>query len=223
MKTPRHFILIKLMLLSCTPFASQNGFAEDAGWSVVPYVGSSQIGDQSGVIGRAQDISDGPLDVQLDDGFVAGLGLRYDYKNSPWSAEFSWEYRSNDSSTTASDGTELPGGNYASNIFAINGRYAFSRKGAVTPWLGSGLMYVQEIDLDSENVDGERSFSSSGAIGLQFMAGIDYSLSSRFYLSSELRYSSITGIDLDEEGGVGRIANLDYQPLTLGVGVGFRF
>ena len=223
MKTPRHVILIKLLLLSCTPFASQNGFAEDAGWSVVPYVGSSLIGDQSGVIEGAQDISDGPLEVQLDDGFVAGLGLRYDYKNSPWSAEFSWEYRSNDSSTTASDGTELPGGNYASNIFAINGRYAFSRKGAVTPWLGSGLMYVQEIDLDSENVDGERSFSSSGAIGLQFMAGIDYSLSSRFYLSSELRYSSITGIDLDEEGGVGRIANLDYQPLTLGVGVGFRF
>lgn len=223
MKTPKYFNLIKLMLLSCTAFVSQDGLAENAGWSVVPFVGGSLIANQSGDITGAQDISNGPLDVQLDDGFVAGLGLRYDYKNSPWSAEFSWEYRSNDSSTTASDGNELPGGNYASNVFALNGRYAFSRKGAFTPWLGSGLIYVQEIDLDSENADGERSFSNSGEIGLQFMVGLDYSISRRFYLSSELRYSSITGIDLDEEGGAGRIANLDYQPLTLGIGVGFRF
>lgn len=223
MKNQKNLILIKLLLLSCTTLVSQKSVAQDSGWSVVPYVGGSQISDQSGVIAGAQDITDGPIDIQLDGGFVAGLGIRYDYKNSPWSAEFAWEYRSNDSGTTASDGTELPGGNYASNIFALNGRFSFSRKGAFTPWLGTGLTYVQEIDLDSENSDGERSFSNSGVVGIQFMAGVDYSLSSRFYLSSELRYSSITGIDLDEEGGAGNITGLDYQPLTLGLGGGFRF
>lgn len=216
--TPNH-----LRVLAFLAFTTQSAYADPSGWSIVPYVGASQIEDQAGSITATDDISDGAIDVQLDSGFVAGLGLRYDYKNSPWSAEFAWEYRSNDSSTTASNGAQLPEGNYASNIFAINGRYSFSERGALTPWIGAGLSYAQEIDLDSEDVDGERSFASSGAVGIQVMAGFNYALSQRFYLSSELRYSSLAGLDLDEEGGAGRVSDIDYQPLTLGLGIGYRF
>ncbi|MFK7992894.1 MAG: hypothetical protein AB8B87_02070 [Granulosicoccus sp.] len=55
------------------------------------------------------------------------------------------------------------------------------------------------------------------------MAGVDYKLSDRFYLTSELRYGSHTGIDLKEEGGVGRISDINYQPVTFALGVGVRF
>lgn len=197
--------------------------AAGEGWSIVPYIGLSQLGDQSPDIAAADDIADGRLDIAVDSGFTAGLGVRYDYENSRWTSEIGWEYRSNDSETTASDGSVLPDGNYASNTVYVNGRYALSEGKRWTPWIGGGLTWIQEIDLDSENADGERSFENSGSIGFQIMAGVDYDLTDRFYLTSELRYSSQTGLDLDEENGDGRVTDIDYQPVTLGLGAGFRF
>lgn len=197
--------------------------AAGGGWSVVPSVGLSQLGNQTPNVAAAEDIADGSLAISVDSGFTAGLGIRYDYDDSRWASEFGWEYRSNDAETTTSDGQLLPAGNYASNTFYINGRYDLTEGNRLTPWLGGGLTWIQEIDLDSEDVDGERSFSSSGSIGYQLMAGIEYNLTERFYLTSELRYSSQSGLDLEEEGGSGRVTDIDYQPVTLGLGVGFRF
>ena len=197
--------------------------AAGEGWSVVPYIGISQLSNQTPIIGGADDISDGVLGITVDSGFTAGLGIRYDYSDSRWTSEFGWEYRSNDSTTTTADGSLLPSGNYASNTVYVNARYALFEGNRWTPWIGAGLTWFQEIDLDSENSDGERSFSDSGSIGFQVMAGVDYDLNDRFFLTSELRYSSQTGIDLVEEGGSGRVSDIDYQPLTLGVGIGIRF
>lgn len=193
------------------------------GWSVVPYFGLSQLDNQSPTITGADDILDGGLDIAVDPGFTAGLGIRYQYEDSRWSSEFGWEYRSNDSETSTADGSVLPEGNYASNTFFVNGRYALTKANRWTPWVGGGLTWIQEVDLDSEDAQGERSFSDSASIGFQLMAGVDYDLSERFYLTSELRYSSQTGLELEEEDGSGRVTDIDYQPVTLGLGVGFRF
>ncbi|MFK8080648.1 MAG: outer membrane protein [Granulosicoccus sp.] len=192
-------------------------------WSVVPYIGLSQLGDQSANLAGANDIVDGGLDIAVDSGFTAGLGIRFDYEDSRWTSELGWEYRSNDAETTTVDGGVLPAGNYASNTFYINGRYALTEGNRWTPWAGGGLTWIQEVDLDSESTDGERSFSSSGSIGFQVLAGVDYELTERLYLTSELRYSSQTGLDLEEENGDGRVRDIDYQPVTLGLGLGFRF
>lgn len=197
--------------------------AAGEGWSVVPYVGISVLGDQSPDFAGADNIADGPADISVDQGFTAGLGVRYDYPDSRWTSEFGWEYRSNDSDTTVADGTELPGGNYASNVFYINARYALREGRRLTPWLGAGATWIQEVDLDSENADGERSFADSGSIGVQLMAGADYDITDRLYLTGELRYSSQTDIDLSEEGGDGQVTGMDYQPITAGLGIGFRF
>jgi len=160
----------------------------------------------------------------LKDGFTAGLSARYYYPDSRWVSEFGWEYRSNDSTITPAAGAQLPDGNYASNIFYLNGRYRLTEGSSFTPWLGGGVTWTQEVDLDSEDANGERSFSDSGSVGFQLMAGADYDLSDRLYLTGELRYSSQTEIELSEQGGGGAtVTGLDYQPLTLSVGVGVRF
>ena len=197
--------------------------AAGEGWSIVPYVGTSQLGNQSPDLIGSDDLVDGGLDITVDTGFTAGVGLRYDYENSRWASEVGWEYRTNDSQTTTADGNVLPDGNYASNIFYLNGRYALTDGNRWTPWIGGGLTWIQEVDLDSEDANGERSFSESGFVGFQVMAGIDYDVSDRFYLTSELRYMSYNSLDLEEEGGNGRITNIDYQPVTLGLGFGIRF
>ena len=210
--------------LSCSAaLCAMPAQAAGDGWSVVPYIGLSVLGDQSPQIVGADDIVNGDLDVAVDSGFTAGLGVRYGYEDSRWTSEIGWEYRSNDSSTTAANGVSLPDGNYASNTFYLNGRYALTEGSGFTPWLGGGLTWIQEIDLDSENSDGERSFSDSGSIGFQFMAGVDYDLTERLYLSGELRYSSQRSIDLSEESGSGQVTGIDYNPTTLGIGIGYRF
>jgi len=212
-------LAVATALLSSIPSAH----SADKAWSLVPYIGASQVSDQQPSILNADAINDGQLDIAVDAGFTAGLGLRYQYKQSAWATEFGWEYRSNDSSITTAGNTELPSGNYASNIFYINGRYALTNKKRLTPWVGGGLTWIQELDLDSEGADGERSFSGSGSVGYQLMAGLDYELSDSLYLTSDLRYTSFSGIDLNEEGGNGRIVNIDYQPITVGLGLGYRF
>ncbi len=82
---------------------------------------------------------------------------------------------------------------------------------------------MQEIDLDSEASANERSFSDSGSVGFQLMAGLDYQWTDQFYVTGELRYSNLTDLRLSEEGGNGEISGLNYQPLTPGVGIGYRF
>lgn len=215
-------LLSKIALASSLIMTTSASHAAGEGWSVVPYFGFSQLGDQSPAI-SANDLAPGDADVAVDSGFVGGLSVRYDYADSRWNSEFGWEYRSNDSVITTNDGTELDDGNYASNTFYLNGRYSLTEGSKFTPWIGGGLSVVQEVDIDSEGASGERSFEDSGAIGFQLMAGVDFNITDRLYLTSELRYTSFTDLDLAEEDGNGLVTGLDYQPVTAGVGIGFRF
>ncbi len=219
-KTPG---LTAILLSAITTTVVTSTHASDGGWSLVAHVGSSNIEDQSASIINATDITNGPAQVSLDSGFTAGLSVRHDYEGTPWISELGWEYRSNDAQTTTSDNTRLPDGNYASNIFFLNARYQLDSGPSLTPWVGAGITWVQEIDLDSEDPTGERSFSDSGATGYQLMLGADYQLTDNFYITGELRYSGMTGIDLTQEGGSGEVRNLDYQPITLGLGIGYQF
>lgn len=221
--TPQHTLPATVLGLAALAMTTSSTADTRDGWSIVPTVGVSQLGDQSPAISGSDTVADGDLDVAIDAGFVAGLGLRYFYANSRWSSEVAWEYRSNDSTTTAANGAVLPDGNYASNTFFLNGRYDLTDGDTWTPYIGAGLSWLQEVDLDSEDAEGERSFSDSGAVGFQIMAGVNRDLSERFFVTGELRYTNNTGLDLEEENGNGRVTGIDYQPVTLGLGLGVRF
>lgn len=217
---------MKPQYLSCCAIlltAATTTVAKANDWSIVPYTGLSFMQDQSlNLVGLGGGLG-GDADLSLEGGFVAGLSARVHYDDSRWISEFGWEYRSNDATITAEDGSRLPGGNYASNIFYLNGRYRLVESQPITPWLGVGLLWTQEVDLDSENTSGERSFSDSGSIGYQLMAGADYDLSEQFYLTGEIRYSTQHGLELSEETGNGAVTEVDYQSLTMSLGVGYRF
>jgi len=215
--------LSSMVLLLSATVPLQSLAADEAGWSVVPYVGLSALSDQS-ASGTGLAAGDSDVDVLLDNGFTGGLSLRYHY-DSPWSTEVGWEYHSNDSEIRLADGSSLPAGNYASNIFYLNGRYDLALgSGAWQPWVGAGLTVVQEIDLDSESDTGEVSFSDSGSVGFQLMAGVNRPISDKWYFTGEIRYSDQRSLTLtQEEGGAGVIDDIDYQPFTVQLGLGYRF
>ncbi len=209
-----------LTLALATPEAKAEG-----NWYLKPTVGAAFLSSssfrQSGV---AEDGATGNGD--FDSGYFAGIGFGYRFDNG-WSTDLTWEFRTNDiDEVRFSDGTRFTEGNYASNIIYLNGYYTFgtAQDRRWRPYLGAGLGYVQEIDIDLEAGGVENSYSGDGEIAYQVMGGVKYDLSDRWRLQGEARYVSVSGSDLDFEGnGSGQISDIDYDGWTLGLNVVFDF
>ncbi len=197
--------------------------AAETSWSVVPYVGISSLSEQSGTAINVDELDRSGTDVSPGSGFVAGISLRHEYARSRWSSDVGWEYRTNDASTAFVNGDDFAGGDYASNTFYINARYKLNEGRKFTPWLGGGLSVIQEVDLDATRPDQSLSFSSSGSLGWQIMAGVNYDLTRRLYVTTEFRYTAFTDLNLDNEQTRGLVSGIDYDPITLAIGLGFRF
>ena len=216
MNTKQLIAAASISILSSTALATEDT------WFVRPYVGFSQMSDLSSDFTDIDGLS-GDADIDLSGGFTGGLGVGYRYTDN-FAVEFGWEYRSNDSEVTLADTSEFDDGNYASNIFYLNGHYLFARNGKWQPYAGAGLTWVEEIDIDLERGSEELSYSGDGDIGYQVFAGINYDLNEKWKLQSELRYGSIADIDLDGEGGeAGEFDSIDYETTTIQVGLVFDF
>jgi outer membrane protein len=204
------------LLLSAPAWAQGNYYLR-------PHIGVSVVQDndfdQTGV---ATPGAGG--DGSYDSGFAAGLAFGYRYGNG-FSAELDWEYRSNGNDAIAlSDGTSFREGDIASNIFYLNIYYTFDQSfGKLRPYVGAGIGWVQEIDLDLESGGVETSYSGDGDIAWQLMVGAETEVARNWRLQGELRYTRVAGVDLEQEGGAGRITDLDYDAWTIGFGITYDF
>jgi hypothetical protein len=87
------------------------------------------------------------------------------------------------------------------------------------PFVGAGVGWAQELDLYLESGCSERSYFGDGDIAWQVMAGVETNLAGGWRLQGELRHSRVSGIDLDEEGGAGKIRGLDYDTWSVNLGL----
>ncbi len=89
--------------------------------------------------------------------------------------------------------------------------------GRVKPYLGAGLnatfLYEKSGMLDSTDL--------TPGIGLAVQGGLDIAVGRRGLVNLDLRWNQLE-TDLEGEDGT-RIARLTIHPLTVGVGLGFRF
>lgn len=190
-------------------------------WFIRPVIGLSQMSDLNSSFNNIEMLS-GNSEIELNSGFNAGLGFGYRYTDN-FALELAWEYRSNDSETTLANTSNFEDGNYASNIFFLNLHYRFNTQSNFVPYLGAGLSWAEEIDIDLERNGEELSFSSNGDTGFQVFAGLEYKLNESWTVQSELRYGSITGINLDSEQAAGSFDDLDYKTKTLQFGLVYDF
>lgn len=215
MQIRRLFSLNIAILASTASFLSHGA---EPSWYWRAAIGYSSLEDASGSTSEVGNIN-GTARIDVDDGFFAGAAIGFDYLG-PWSAEIVWEYRSNDSETTLADGSVFSDGNYASNIFFLNGLYQLSDVYGLKPYLGLGIGWIQEIDVDLEQDDIELSYSGDGEYGWQIFLGLEKPLTSRIDASAELRYAVFDDISLSgEEGAIGRFNSLDYNHVTLQLGL----
>jgi outer membrane protein W len=212
------------LILAALALIYKPAFADDTGkWFAKLYSGTSSLADQSaeqtGVAGAGATGK-----IQNDTGFMAGGSVGYNYTNN-LSVEVAWDYRSNDSKAHFSDGTIFNDGDFASNIFFLNSRYTFNSisQTQLRPYIGAGLGYVEEIDVDLKSSSAEGSYSKGNEFAYQFMAGAIYPLAERIDLDVGLRYVRVDNIKLKRESGSGELRNVDYDPLSVIVGLSYKF
>ncbi|GGW66269.1 outer membrane protein [Alishewanella tabrizica] len=185
------------------------------GYYLKPYAGISYMND---VTGTRQTEN---INIELAQGMVLGTALGYRFERN-FALELAWEYRSNDSETQLGS-TFYPEGNYASNIFFLNGVYFFNQWQKVTPYVGFGLGWMQEIDIDLELAGVENSFSNSGAFTYQGFVGLEYPLAANWIIHTEFRHAGGKSGSLENEAGMGSLASLKYTPFTWQFGIKYLF
>lgn len=216
--------IVSAVTVSLNLFISPLSLAQsdtESGWYLKPTLSSSQLSDTSS--SRAEiETFQGAAEIALDGGFSAGGILGFEY-SSKWASEIGWEYRSNDSQVTLSDGQVFSDGNYASNIIYLNGVYSFDSSSRWHPYLGGGVAWIQEVDVDLEGLGPELSYSGDGSIGFQAFLGINYELNSNWSLLGEVRLARFGKVDLVGEGNSGSIDSLDYNPTSVQIGLKYSF
>jgi opacity protein-like surface antigen len=146
------------------------------------------------------------------------------WAHGPWRFETDMSYRRNGlEDVSFNGGARFTEGDFAALAIGANLIREFNLLPAerVVGYVGVGLSYFEEVDLDLENGAAERSFSDS-TVGPQVLFGARYALWQNWELYAEYRYVHAPGLELDEEAGPASI-DADYGAHSISAGVGFRF
>jgi outer membrane autotransporter protein len=199
---------------------------EPRGFYVTGYAQVSRIGSstfaESGALGAGSGLA-----AEFGSGRGLGGDIGYRYGNG-WAAEVEWNYRSHKlSSLRQGGGTLARDGDFASNILLINGLRRFISASPWTPYVGAGIGWVQEIDVDIKPAAGgvERSYSASSKVAVQLIAGVEYAITQNWRLTADARWLRVGSVQLDNETGNsgGSLRSLNYNPFSVQVGVRYSF
>jgi opacity protein-like surface antigen len=218
-------VLGSLLCASLLPSAAQ-AQAEPKGFYATIYGQYSRIGSSNLTESGAQGAGSGlRAEFSAGSGWGGDFGWRY---GNGWAAEIEWNYRSHSLDTLRAGNTTLArDGDFASNIFLINGLRRFPSGGAWTPYLGAGIGWVQEIDIDIKPSAGgaKRGYSASSEFAYQLIAGVEYALSPQWRLTADTRWLRVGSVRLDNEvaNAGGTAGPLTYNPFSVQVGVRYSF
>lgn len=180
----------------------------------VGWLGESTLEGSAGI--------DGGLDP--DTGWASGLALGYDFGR--WRLEGEMLYRTNEIDQFKGEGlpADAAPGDFSSLGIAANALYEGSLFGSrrVSGYLGAGVVWFEEVDMDFTGPAGEFSYSSDDW-GVQVFAGATYWLTDRWSLNAEVRHLFGGSVDLSGEGPATGRVEADYDHSLLLLGIGYRF
>jgi opacity protein-like surface antigen len=214
-----------LLLTSLLP-AAVHGQADSKGFYVTGYGQFSRIGATTFTESGAQGAGAG-LRAEFGRGLGGGGDVGYRFGNG-WAAEIEWNYRTHSLTSLQRGGTTLTRtGDYASNILLINGLRRFASSSKWTPYVGAGVGFVLEIDLDLRAGAGgsSRAYSSSGRVAPQLIGGVEYALTRHWRLITDARWLGVGAVRADNATGNagGNVRSPTYNPLSIQAGIRYRF
>ena len=163
-------------------------------------------------------------DASLSSGLLAGAAVgRAFSRNFRVEAEFVYQSVDHDG-VRLDGGGSLPSGNFASTALALNGLYSFNLFGReeVRSYVGLGVAWLTEVDIDFEQGGQEISYSGDG-FGVQLLAGARYEIGERWFLDAGLRYLSAGEVTMDGEGAATGRVRADYEPWSATLRIGWKF
>ncbi len=217
----KHLTLIATTVL-LSSLSGGNALADGKKYYATGTVGIGFLGSET--LTYSDDSLTATADADFDASFAGGGTLGY-YLNDNWRLEGEIMYRRNDMQeiTLGGVGTS-PEGDFASLSFAISALYEFqpTDNPRLKTYVGAGLAFVQEIDIDFEIDSMETSFETDET-GLQLQAGARYDLNDRLFMDLTARYLAVSGARMEFPADTSRTIESDYSPLTLSLGLGWRF
>jgi opacity protein-like surface antigen len=222
---PHHLPLLIASIALAAPSFSQAS-STDEHWYAGVMGGLASQSDQSLAFSSGANRENGTL--PLDSGNLVGGRVGRAFGNG-WRLEGEFAYQGMDSKGPVFPPRAPPSqapqgaGDYASTSFAVNALYDFNLTGSekATTYVGFGLVYLTEVDLDIGSGSAGRNYSGSGS-GAQALFGARYDVADAWTIDVGLRYLRATGLSLDQENGAGRI-RADYTPWAITIGIDRRF
>ncbi len=199
-----------------------SALADDERYYVTGNVGIGFLGSESLSYSDASQTATAEAD--FDASFAGGGTFGY-YLTDNWRIESEIMYRRNDMKgiTLGGVGTST-GGDFASLSFGLSALYEFqpTDNPRLKTYVGAGFAFVQEIDIDFEVDSVETSFETDET-GIQLQAGARYDLNDRLFMDLTARYLAVSGAQLEFPADTARVVESDYSPLTVSLGLGWRF
>jgi outer membrane protein W len=201
--------------------AVQASAQETAGRYFSVYVGPSSLSSTTVSESRgAGGVASGSATFDTGVGIGGAFGYRY---GNGWAAEVAWDYRRHGLKQI---GGSTVDGDFASNTFFLNGYYRFSKWGNIRPFVGAGIGWTQELDIDISRSGRELSYSRSGGTAIQVMFGGEMELSPRWSLLGDVRVMRVgNGTFKAEDAAAGGTisGDLRYRPVSVNLGLSYRF
>ncbi len=202
--------------------ASSGSAIAEENWYATAEAGIGVLGDQNLVF--RNDVIAETAEAQFDGSFTGGGTVGYKFSED-WRVEGEIMYRRNELSAFSSStlGT-FSEGDFASLGFGVSALYDFDLFGSpnVRSYVGAGIVFLQEVDIDFEQAGAETSFETDD-IGFQVQLGARYDLSERLFLNAGVRYLTATGIKMEFPADTSQTVESDYDPLALTVGLGWSW
>lgn len=219
MKHARVFMISGLMAMTATPAALADSDSRfyASGVAGIGFLGSENLNYRDGTTNVTEK-------ADFDASFNGGGTLGY-YLNDNWRVEGELMYRRNDLKDITIDGIGAStDGDFASLSVGLSALYEFNPFGKerVRAYAGAGVVFVQEIDIDFE-IDGEETSFETDEVGFQVQLGARYDINDNLFVDAGLRYLTVSGAELEFPADTSRIVESDYSPLSVSIGVGWRF
>lgn len=212
----------KMTLVILSSLVVADALADDDTYYATGNIGIGFLGSED--LTYSDSVLTATSEADFDASFAGGGTFGY-YLTDNWRLEGEVMYRRNDLKdiTLGGVGTST-GGDFASLSFGVSALYEFqpTDNPRLKTYVGAGLAFVQEIDIDFEIDSAETSFETDET-GLQLQAGARYDLNDRLFLDMTARYLAVSGAKLEFPADTSRTVESDYSPLTLSLGLGWRF
>lgn len=218
----KHFrytaLLFSVALLTPTVvYAEEDGRFYATAIVGIGFLGSQDLTYRDGTINSTAKAD---FDASFNGGGAVGYRL-----TDRWRVESELMYRRNDMRdvTLAGIGVSTQG-DYASLSIGVSALYDFRpfANDRMSAFVGGGLAFVQEIDIDFEVGGNEVSFETDD-LGVQIQFGGRYDLGKLLYLEAGVRYLTLGDVDMAFPADSSRTLEAEYSPLSLTLALGGRF